>query len=130
MLKQTLIITLTICAMVSLATAQPTAQWTSIFGGTGNDIGQSVQQTSDGGYIMTGYTSSFGAGNWDFWLVKTNAFGTEEWNKTYGGAGTDIGQSVQQTSDGGYIIGGYTISFGAGGSDLWLVKTNAFGTEE
>ena len=122
MLKQTLIITLTICAMVSLATAQPIAQWTRTFGGTGSDFGYSVQQTSDGGYILTGQTASFGAGGADFWLVKTNAFGTQEWNKTVGGTGSDLGLSVRETSDGGYIIGGYTGSFGAGGTDFWLVR--------
>ena len=84
-------------------------------------------QTSDGGYALVGDTNSFGAGGNDFWLVKTDAAGNMQWNKTYGGTGTDTGISVFQTSDGGYALAGYTNSFGAGGKDVWLVKTDAAG---
>ncbi len=72
-------------------------------------------------------TNSSGAGGFDYWLVKTDSFGNVQWNKTYGGAGTDYRYNVHQTVDGGYIMLGYTSSFGAGARDGWLVKTDALG---
>jgi hypothetical protein len=95
------------------------------YGGTYEDIASSVQQTSDGGYIVAGYTYSFGAGDYDIFLIKTDANGNVQWAKTYGGTGYDRAFSVQQTSDGGYILAGYTGSFGVGGA--FLVKTDANG---
>jgi hypothetical protein len=104
-----------------------TLQWNKIYGGTGTNYANAVQQTSDGGYIMAGATNSFGAGGFDFWLVKTDSVGTQQWNETFGGKADDIANSVQQTSDGGYIIAGSTYSYGAGGSDFWLVKIGGIG---
>ena len=97
------------------------------YGGSESDLGYSVQQTSDGGYIITGRTNSFGSGNWDIWLIKTDAQGSEEWSQTYGGDGSDQGRAVRQTSDGGYIITGSSSSFGSGNDDIWLIKTDAQG---
>ncbi|MFH1009998.1 MAG: T9SS type A sorting domain-containing protein [bacterium] len=105
----------------------PDSLWSRTFGGSNGEACESVWQTSDGGYIMAGLTYSFGAGNSDFWLVKTNADGHGLWSRTFGGASYDYCFSVQQTPDGGYILAGYTESFGAGGTDFWLVKTNANG---
>jgi len=105
-------------------------EWNKTYGGVDYDGAWSVQQTSDGGYIAAGYTNSFGAGAYDFWLVKTDAIGNMEWNRTYGGASTDWGHSVEQTSDEGYIVAGYTTSFGLAGVHFWLVKTNATGNME
>jgi uncharacterized delta-60 repeat protein len=101
--------------------------WAKTYGGTGDDWVYSVQQTSDGGYIVAGWTDSFGTGGYDFILIKTDANGNIIWAKTYGGTNWDFAYSVQQTSDGGYIVAGYTNSFGAGSYDIFLIKTDANG---
>jgi hypothetical protein len=111
--------------IISLSHAQQ--RWTRTYGGAGYDVGLDVQQTQDGGYIIGGYTSSFGAGSYDVWLLRLNAQGDTLWAKTYGGISDDRGVSVQQTQDGGYIIAGHTDSFGAGYIDFYLLRTNASG---
>ena len=102
-------------------------EWEKFFGGSGYEIGYWTQQTSDGGFVVVGYTTSFGAGNEDVYLVKTDASGTEEWTKTYGGTGTDFAYSVQQTSDNGYIMVGFTDSSGAGSYDVYVIRTDDAG---
>jgi hypothetical protein len=99
--------------------------WKSNYGSTTNDIGNSVQQTGDGGYIVAGAT--YVSGNGDVYLIKTDGQGELLWEKTFGGAGDDVGMSVLQAADGGYMIAGYTNSFGAGGSDIYLIKTDGDG---
>ena len=101
--------------------------WTKTFGGASQDFGNSVQQTNDGGYIVTGVTESYGAGNKDAYLIKTDASGDSLWTKTFGGSKFDLGNSVQQTNDGGYIVTGRTASFGAGSLDVYLIKTDGNG---
>jgi predicted secreted protein len=103
--------------------------WEQTYGGTKSQEAFCVIQTSDGGYALAGFTESYGAGAANFWLVKTDASGNEQWTRTYGGSKDDEARCVIQTSDGGYALAGYTTSFGAGGADFWLVKTDARGNE-
>jgi len=101
--------------------------WNKTYGGTDYDWASPVVQTADGGYALAGATTSFGAGGFDFWLVKTDSTGNMLWNRTYGGTGDDKAFALGPTSDGGYALAGYTVSFGAGSYDFWLVKTDAAG---
>jgi hypothetical protein len=103
-------------------------QWTKTIGGPGNEAGYSLIQTSDGGYTIAGYTNSFGAGEWDVYVVKLNADGNLQWTKTISAKNEDLGKlSLIQTSDGGYAIAGHTESFGAGGDDVYVVKLDKNG---
>ncbi|UCD54386.1 MAG: hypothetical protein JSU76_01515, partial [Dehalococcoidia bacterium] len=105
-------------------------QWNRTFSGSGWDVGFSVAQTSDGGYIVAGYTRSYGAGGNDVWLIKTNSEGNRQWSRTFGGSDWDGAYCVSQTSDGGYIVAGYTRSYDAGADDAWLIKTDSEGHEQ
>jgi len=107
--------------------AQPDTLWTKTYGGTGSDRGESVCQTTDGDYIIAGSTRSFGAGGSDVWLIKTDANGDTLWTRTFGGTDTDRGFSVCKSTNDGYAIAGYTSSYGAGGNDVYLIKTDANG---
>jgi hypothetical protein len=98
-------------------------QWNKTYGGTNWDYAYALVQTSDGGYALAGFTMSFGAGNADFWLVKTDSTGNVLWSKTYGGTSEDWAEALVRTSDGGYALAGWTVSFGVGAWDFWLVKT-------
>ncbi len=113
-------------------------QWEQSFGGATDDELYSLQQTSDGGYILGGGSDSTASGNktspnfgeYDYWLVKVDANGNKQWEHTFGGNARDILRSVQQTSDGGFILGGYSFTAATGNLDYWVVKVDATGNEE
>ncbi|MCK4312151.1 MAG: PKD domain-containing protein [Candidatus Cloacimonetes bacterium] len=118
---------------MSFAQTAPDTLWTRTFGGDGDEEGYYVQQTNDGGFIIVGYTDSFGAGDNDVWLIKTDINGNEIWSETYegpyqNGSRMDVGYSVQQTIDNGYIITGFT-SNNWSSPTIYLLKTTNDGTE-
>ena len=98
--------------------------WTRTFGGNSRDNANSVIETSDQGYLIAGSTRSYGVGNDDCWLVKTDFHGDTLWTRTFGGNSRDNANSVIETSDQSYLIAGRTESYGAGDDDYWLVKTD------
>ncbi len=101
--------------------------WLSTYGGVNKDFPRAIIQTLDSGYVVLGSTYSFGAGGEDIYLLRMNKFGILQWSKTYGGNNEERGFSIQQTSDGGFIIGGTTMSFGQGLRDAYVIKTNDLG---
>lgn len=119
--------------------ATGTLEWQKSLGGSTDDAPYNIEQTSDGGYIVAGWTSSNDGdvtgyhGNWDFWIVKLNSLGTIQWQKALGGSSTEIAHSIHQTTDGGYIVAGYShsnngdVSGNYGGADYWVVKLNNLG---
>jgi len=120
-------IQLSLMILLTALTVQGQTTFQKTYGGNDWDFGLSVQQTTDGGYILFGQTNSFGNGGQDMYLIKTDALGNEQWYRTYGGTDMEFGISVQQTTDGGYILcGGYS---GLGNDSLALIKTDQNGNE-
>ncbi|MEO5674431.1 MAG: hypothetical protein ABIQ74_07265, partial [Chitinophagales bacterium] len=121
-------------------------QWDARFGGSDYDWLLSLQQTADGGYILGGYSDSgisgdktqASQGGYDYWIVKTDAGGVKQWDARFGGSNDDYLFSLQQTADGGYILGGYSWSgisgdktqASQGANDYWIVKTDAGGVKQ
>jgi len=117
-------------------------QWQKALGGSGYDAIQSIQQTSDSGYIVAGLTLSNDGdvngnhGSYDYWIIKLNSNGVIQWQKTLGGTDSEKATSIKQTSDGGYIIAGFTLSnngdvsgnHGNGNYDYWIVKLYSNGS--
>jgi len=109
------------------APAHSIERWQKTFGGAGNDWGWWVRATPDSGYIVAGATNSFGAGQYDFYLLKLDSLGDTLWTRTYGGTQNDVAYSVEVAEDGGYIVAGWTRSFGMTAGAIYVVKTNAVG---
>ena len=125
--KLCLLLTAILLGVPYVSAQTPNILWTKTYGGTHPDHSYSVQQTSDGGYIIVGSTLSFGAGIYDVYLIKTDANGDTLWTKTYGGTNTDEGLWIQQTSDGGYVITGSYDSYSAVDYDVYVIKTDPNG---
>ncbi len=127
-------------SLVPVMQGQPRIQWQKSLGGTAADNANAVRQTSDGGYVVAGTTSSNNGdasgnhGLQDVWLVKLGSSGAVQWQKALGGTGDDRGYDVRQTADGGYIVAGYTgsnngdVSGYHGSRDGWLAKLDNTGT--
>lgn len=107
--------------------AQGNQLWAKNYGGAGGETASGIIETSDGGYIFSGSTTSNGTDDFQLWIVKIDANGNEVWSKTHGGAEWEEAASISPTSDGGYILSGYTLSKGAGAKDAYLIKVNATG---
>jgi len=103
--------------------------WSETYGGGGFDRFYSVIQTDDGGYVLAGMTNSSGAGDYDMWLMRVNANGEEIWSRTYGGEQEEGCYEAIRTADGGFALAGHTHSFGEGGRDWYLIKTDEDGNE-
>lgn len=114
-------------------------QWQQSYGGSGSDQSYAIQQTTDGGYIIAGISSSNDVdvssnnGCFDYWIVKLNNSGIIQWQNSYGGSGCEYVSSIQQTNDGGYIVGGWTgsndgdVTENYGEYDYWIVKLDSSG---
>ena len=133
---------LALCFSSLVMPAQPIIQWQKCLGGTGYEEAHSIQQSTDGGYIVEGYSKSNDGDvsghhgplvRRDYWVVKTDQSGTIEWQKSLGGSDSDEANSIQQTTDGGYIVAGFSSSTDGditgthGGMDYWLVKLDSVG---
>jgi len=140
-MKKNIIFLVTLLLCVGYVTAQtPTLQWQKTLGGTLEDMASTIIQTSDGGYLTVGYSYSsdgnvtLNHGVQDYWVVKLNATGTIQWQKSFGGSDEDTPTSVVQTTDGGYVVAGFTASTDGdvtgnhGEYDYWVVRLNSVGT--
>jgi hypothetical protein len=139
-IMKTILSLLFVITLSNLTIAQPTIEWQKCLGGSGYDDGLSIQQTTDGGYIVVGQSNSTNGdvtgnhGNIDYWVVKLDNIGVIEWQRSLGGTGYERNPfSIQQTIDGGYIISGYSgsndgdVTGNIGGSDCWVVKLDSIG---
>jgi TolB-like protein len=102
-------------------------QWAKTYGGTLDDSARAIVQTSDGGYIITGTTNSFGTGTYDIFLIKTDSSGNLLWARVYDGPADDVVSSVIEVMGKDIVVAGHTRSFGAGLHDFLLLKTDSLG---
>jgi hypothetical protein len=116
-------------AYVMKLDTQANVEWARTIGGPGNEVANSIISTKDGGFIFAGTTTSYGAGGNDVYVVKLNSTGNIQWTKTIGGSGDDRGTSVIQATDGGYVVSGYTNSFGSPAGNIYIIKLDSSGNE-
>jgi hypothetical protein len=116
-----------VTALSSTTAAAQDTLWTRLYGGTASEFAHAVCPTDDGGYLFCGGTESFGAGDWDVYLLRTDAGGDTLWTRTYGGVGRDLGAGLAPVPDGGFIVAGETASYGAGDYDIYLLRIDADG---
>ena len=124
-MKRILLILIAIVSLMQIAQAKPNL-WQKTYGGSYDDEAYAITPTKDGGYIVAGYTSSFGNGG-DVYLIKIDKNGNKIWQKTYGGSDLDEADAITPTEDGGYIVAGWTYSFGNGKKDVYLIKLDKNG---
>ncbi|HHT9118855.1 MAG TPA: hypothetical protein ACFYD1_09490, partial [Candidatus Hypogeohydataceae bacterium YC38] len=105
-----------------------TVEWQKNYRGGYGEAAYVIQQTDDNGYILAGGMMPAGVKETDLWVMKLKADGSLEWQRTYGGSGCDMARSIQQTSDGGYIVAGDTQSFNERDADLWVLKLRPDGS--
>lgn len=101
--------------------------WTRMFYNDLTGVLRSIAATADGGFVLGGWSGDGYHGDVNYWMVKTDSLGNTEWSRNYGGWNWDEGTDVAQTPDGGFVISGSTLSYGPGGFDYWVVKTDAAG---
>ncbi|MFN5183500.1 MAG: hypothetical protein ACK5D5_10825, partial [Bacteroidota bacterium] len=101
--------------------------WSKTYGGIGDDEGKDIIPTSDGNYVITGRSNSPGNQYYDAFLMKIDPLGNIIWEKNYGGSLYETSRSVKECLDGGYILTGQTLSYGSGGGDVYLIKTDSNG---
>jgi hypothetical protein len=126
-MKTTALTILFLMTMAGAASAQLDIVWSGTYGGAAADGFRSAIPTSDGGFVAAGYTYSYGAGNVDVFVIKTDTSGDTLWTRAFGGPSLDYGYDVCETNDGAYVIAGYTMSFGAGDEDVYLLKLDSDG---
>lgn len=114
--------------VLRLASVDGSAIWQAAYGGLRPEAFNDLEETADGGILVAGFTESFGAGGKDIWVLKLDADGEILWQKAFGGAGDEEAYSIEQASDGNYLIGGATDSFGSGGKDSWIIRLDANGS--
>jgi hypothetical protein len=126
-MRELLLIAMLVVVTAGVASAELETVWSETYGGAAADGFRQAIPTSDGGFIAAGYTYSFGAGDVDVFVVKTDAGGDTLWMRTYGGTSLDYGHGVCETSDGAFVVVGYTMSYGEGREDVYLLKLDAGG---
>jgi hypothetical protein len=126
-MRQLLLIAMLVVVTAGVASAELETVWSGTYGGVAADGFRQAIPTSDGGFIAVGYTYSFGAGDVDVFVVKTDAGGDTLWMRAYGGTSLDYGHGVCETGGGAFVVAGYTMSYGAGREDVYLLKLDAAG---
>lgn len=121
------VLILILIVLFNLFKAQPPSKFYVVYGGPGDDIGYEIKQCLDGNYILVGSSSSSGNGQTDVYLLKIDSMGRKMWERYIGGAGSEVGRSIEELPDSGFVITGFTSSYGNGGYDLYIFRTDKIG---